>query len=142
MLQPEFAQQSAMTDGPFLVGAAYTGEFPSYYGDPNTSPEGRLVVVGDGDFVNETIVGAVPGNIEFGLNLVDWMIQDEALLSIRSKKIEPRTLGETPESIRPWIKNINLIGPILFIMLFGLFRWRQRKARQIVIQAEIQNMNA
>ena len=142
MLQPEIAQQSAMNEGPFLLGAAYTGTFPSFYGNPNTSDQGRLVVIGDGDLLNESIVGAIPGNIELGLNMVDWLIQDEAMLSIRSKKIEPRTLGETPENIRPWVKNINLIGPILLIVLFGLFRWRQRKARQVVFQAEIQNMNA
>ena len=142
MLQPEVAQQSAMNEGPYLIGAAYTGSFPSFYGNPNTSDQGRLVVVGDGDFLNESIVGPIPSNIELGLNMVDWLIQDDALLSIRSKKIQPRSLGETPESIRPWVKNINLIGPILLIVLFGLFRWRQRKARQIVFQAEIQNMNS
>lgn len=142
MLQPEIAQQSALNEGPFLIGAAYTGSFPSYFGEPNTSDQGRLLVIGDGDFLNESIMGAIPGNIELGLNMVDWMIQDDALLSIRSKKIEPRTLGETSESVRPWVKNINLLGPILLIVLFGLFRWRQRKARQIVFQAEIQNMNA
>ena len=142
MIQPEIAQQSALMDGPFVIGASYTGEFPSYYGEPNLSDQGRLVVVGDGDFLNETILGAIPGNIEFGLNMVDWMIQDEALLSIRSKKVEPRTLDETSEDIRPWIKNLNLFGPILLIVLFGLIRWRQRKGRQALFQAEIQNLNA
>ena len=141
MLQPEFAQQSAMNEGPYLIGAAYTGAFPSYYGNPNSENQGRLVVIGDGDFLNESIVGAIPGNLELALNMVDWLIQDEALLSIRSKKIQPRTLGETSENVRPWIKNINLIGPILLVVLFGIFRWKQRKIRQALFQAEIQNMN-
>ncbi len=89
------------------------------------------MVVGDGDFINESIVGPIPGNIEFGLNIVDWLVQDEALLAIRTKKVAPRSLRPTSEGVRPWIKYGNMIGPVLLVILFGLARWRQRKKRQI-----------
>ena len=140
MIQPEMAQNAAFVGGPYPLAAAYTGQFTSMYG-ATPSAEARLVLVGDGDFLNESIVGAIPDNIEFGLNMVDWLVQDDALLSIRSKKIEPRTLGETPENMRPWIKNINLLAPVLLILLFGVIRWRQRKTRQVITQAEILNSN-
>ena len=90
-------------------------------------------LVGDGDFINESVIGAIPGNIELGLNAVDWLSQDDDLLSIRSKKIAPRTLEETSEDVRPFIKYTNMFGPALFIILFGLIRWRNRKSRQIII---------
>ena len=93
----------------------------------------RLVVVGDGDFLNESILGAVGSNTEFGLNMVDWLAQDEALLAIRSKSIEPRGLRETPEGLRPLIKYGNMVGPLLLIILFGFGRWRKRRNRQIVV---------
>ena len=80
----------------------------------------------------ESVMGAIPGNIEFGLNMIDWLVQDDALLAIRAKKVEPRSLRPTPEGIRPWIKYGNMIGPVLLVMLFGLVRWRRRKNRQIV----------
>jgi len=91
------------------------------------------VLVGDGDFVNESLVGAIPGNAEFGLNIVDWLVQDEALLSIRAKKIAPRALREVSPGLKPWIKYGNMLGPVLFVMLFGLIRWRGKKNRQIII---------
>ncbi len=141
MIQPDMAQRASLSGGPYLLAAAYTGQFPSRYGVSDAADNARLVVVGDGDFLNESIVGPVPDNIEFGLNLVDWLVQDDALLSIRSKKIEPRTLRETSESIRPWIKNINLLGPVVLILLFGLYRWRRRKTQYVLHQAEINAIN-
>jgi len=132
MLQP--TQTSAtLSGGPYLLGAAFTGAFPSAYTPGRTSVETRLVVVGDGDFVNESILPPSGGNAQFGLNLVDWLAQDDALLSIRSKSIEPRTLNDVSEGVRPWVKYTNMIGPLLIVVIFGLVRWRRRRGRQIVV---------
>ena len=134
MIQPMMAQQTAsFSGGPFLFAAAYRGVFPSAYAQSRLSESSRLVVVGDGDFINETIVGARQGNVEFGLNMVDWLIQDEALLAIRAKKIEPRSFDQISEGARPWVKYGNMIGPVLLVVLFGIYRWRRRKNRQILV---------
>ena len=132
MIQPGMPGQE-FAGGPYTIAAAYTGAFPSAFQNGVSSEDTRLIVVGDGDFLNESVVGAIPGNIEFGLNMVDWLVQDDALLAIRAKKIEPRTLGETSESARPWIKYLNMLLPTLLVVAFGLIRWRQRKNRQIVL---------
>ncbi len=132
MLQPT-ETSATLSGGPYLLGAAFTGPFPSVYTPGRTSPPTRLVVVGDGDFVNESIVPPNGGSTQFGLNLVDWLAQDEALLSIRSKSIEPRTLRDTSEGMRPVIKYVNMLGPLLIVVLLGLVRWRRRRARQIVV---------
>lgn len=132
MLQPT-ETSATLSGGPYLLGAAFTGPFPSVYTPGRTSPPTRLVVVGDGDFVNESIVPPNGGSTQFGLNLVDWLAQDEALLSIRSKSIEPRTLRDTSEGMRPVIKYVNMLGPLLIVVLLGLARWRRRRARQIVV---------
>ncbi len=132
MLQP-VETSATLSGGPYTLAAAYTGTFPSAFETGRQSLPTRLVVVGDGDFINESIVGPVPGNIEFGLNMVDWLVQDEALLAIRTKKVAPRSLRPASEGVRPWIKYGNMIGPVLLVILFGLARWRQRKKRQIVV---------
>ena len=132
MLQPT-QSTAALSGGPYTLAAAYTGTFPSAFIPGRTSMPARLVVVGDGDFLNESILGAVGSNTEFGLNMVDWLAQDEALLAIRSKSIEPRKLRETPEGLRPLIKYGNMVGPLLLIILFGFGRWRKRRNRQIVV---------
>jgi len=132
MLQP--AQTTAtLSGGPYLLGAAYTGPFPSAYSPGQASVPTRLVVIGDGDFINETLIPPRGSSIQFGLNLVDWLVQDEALLSIRSKSIEPRTLRDVSEGMRPVIKYLTMLGPLLIVVLFGLVRWRRRRARQIVV---------
>ena len=139
MLQP--VQTTAkLSGGPYTLAAAYTGTFPSAFETGRQSLPTRLVVAGDGDFINESIVGPQPGNIAFGLNMVDWLVQDEALLAIRTKTVAPRSLRPTSEGTRPWIKYGNMIGPVLLVMLFGLARWRQRKKREIaVVKREIED---
>ena len=132
MLQP-VETSATLSGGPYTLAAAYTGTFPSAFDVGRQSLPTRLVVVGDGDFINESIVGPIPGNIEFGLNMVDWLVQDDALLTIRTKTIAPRSLRPSSESVRPWIKYGNMIGPVLLVVLFGLARWRQRKNRQIIV---------
>lgn len=131
-IQPIF-EQAEFSDGPFVMSADYRGVFPSAYDAGRTSLTTRLVLVGDGDFLNESIIGPVPGNTEFGLNLVDWLVQDEALLTIRSKKIEARSLDEVSAGLKPWIKYGNMLGPVLIVILFGLIRWRRRKSRQFIV---------
>ena len=126
-------QSFPLEQGPFPLAAAYTGTFPSAYQPGRTGVASRIVLVGDGDFLNEEIVGAIPGNIDFGLNLVDWLVQDEALLGIRAKSVEPRMLEPVSDGLRSLIKYGTMIGPVLLIMLFGLLRWQRRKNRQIIL---------
>ncbi|TDI69254.1 MAG: ABC transporter [Bacteroidetes bacterium] len=131
-IQP-MLEQAQLSGGPFVLASAFRGEFPSAFESGKRSLSTRMVLVGDGDFINESLVGAIPGNIEFGLNIVDWLVQDEALLSIRAKKIAPRALREVSAGLKPWIKYGNMLAPVAFVMLFGLIRWRGKKNRQIII---------
>ena len=133
MIQPMQQQQPDLSGGPFVLAAAYRGTFPSAFTTGATSPPTRMVLVGDGDFLNESIVGQIPGNIRFGLNMVDWLAQDDALLTIRAKDVEPRRLPEVSEGLRPWIKYGNMLLPVLIVCLIGLWRWRRIRARDVVL---------
>ncbi len=118
-----------MEEGPFPLAASYSGTFPSAFEAGRTGLPARVVLVGDGDFLNERIVGAIPGNVDLGLNLVDWLVQDDALLAIRSKRVAPRLLEPVSDAVRPWIKFGTMLGPVLIVLLVGLWRWRRRRAR-------------
>ena len=134
MIQPGMPpNMQELTGGPYAIAASLSGSFPSAFNGASTSEDTRIIVVGDGDFLNESIVGPIQGNIEFGLNMVDWLVQDDALLAIRAKKIEPRSLNEVSDGARPWIKYINMLMPALLVVLFGLYRWQKRKSRQIIL---------
>ena len=133
MLQPTQTTAS-LSGGPFVLGAAYTGAFPSAFDPTRTGLPTRLVVIGDGDLFDETLLGAPAGqHAILGLNIVDWLGQDEAMLSIRAKSLQARNLREVGDRTKSIVKYSNMAGPILLVMLFGLVRWRRRRGRQIVV---------
>src|SRR5690606_8914794 len=53
---------------------------------------GRLVVIGDVDFLQDRFVQSNPQNLAFAANAVDWLAQDEALIAIRAKNRTPPPL--------------------------------------------------
>ena len=126
MLQPGSVDDQELSGGPYVLAAAYSGQFPSFTVDGAVGMETRIVAVGDGDLPNETLAGPIPSSIEFMLNIVDWLIQDEDILSIRSKKIDPRPLDPIGDSLKAPIKYFTLLFPPFLIVVAGLFRWRRR----------------
>jgi len=61
-------------------------------------------------------------------NLADWMVQDEALIGIRSKTIQVPALEPVEDGKLAGIKLGLLFGPIGLLLLFGGARagWRRR----------------
>jgi ABC-type uncharacterized transport system involved in gliding motility auxiliary subunit len=56
-------------------------------------PEGRVVVVGDSDFISNNLAGATNlGNADLFLNMVNWVAEDEDLISIRPREAEDRRI--------------------------------------------------
>ena len=88
--------------------AAGNGE-SSGEGD-GSATEGRMVVVGDVDFLQEQFLRANPQNLVFTLNAIDWLAQDEALIGIRSKLRTPPVMAFTSEFQRGALKWGNLVG--------------------------------
>ncbi len=88
----------------------------------------RLVAVGDSDWITDQLVNRYSNNLLLGLNLVDWLTQDETLASIRSKVVAPRTLVFTSSGQRNLIQYVNVAGiPAAFIVL-GLARFARRRS--------------
>jgi ABC-type uncharacterized transport system involved in gliding motility auxiliary subunit len=134
--------------GPFPFLVALTGPLRSFFEtrpvpapDPDAPPmtesdtpeesrfvvEGaptRLVVAGSADLV--------ANNGAFMLNLADWLVQDEALIGIRSKTATlPALDPSTPNEQLGWKVFNLLVGP-LALFVFGLTRqmWFRRRARR------------
>lgn len=79
----------------------------------------RLVAAGSADFV--------ANNVSFMLNLVDWLVQDETLVSIRAKQVRMPQLDKIEPGDARIAKAANLLtGPAL-LFLFGLARWGSRR---------------
>lgn len=107
--------------------AAGNGESSSE-GD-GSGAEGRMIVVGDVDFLQEQFLRSNPQNLVFTLNAIDWLAQDEALIGIRSKIRTPPVMAFTSEFQRVTLKWGNLVGvPLLFVAL-GVVRVTGRRRR-------------
>jgi len=87
--------------------------------------ETRLVIVGDSDFLNNGLMG-VPGNRDFGLNIMNWLAQQENLISIRPKDPEnrPLTLSSSQKTLTNWMTLV--IVPLLLIGNGVRLWWKSR----------------
>ncbi|MGH7577284.1 MAG: Gldg family protein [Longimicrobiales bacterium] len=119
----ELAQQlvaAAIDAGTDTEGAA---------GDEGGAPadRGRLVVVGNAEFLTDGFAQNNPQNVIFAANAVDWLAQDEALIGIRSKDRTPPPLVFESEGGQAALKWANLIGVPLLFVAFGATRVMQRR---------------
>ncbi|MBI3099134.1 MAG: GldG family protein [Planctomycetes bacterium] len=148
----------------FTLAATASGKFHSFYADksppipkppegPDAKPpdplpppvkdgekEGRLVVVGDADFLlADTMLGwpeqGRPNNTPFVLNLVDWLARNEEAAGIRPRDITARPLKiEDDETLfglqaTTVYKVGGIAGMPLLVALLGLVRWLWRRSQ-------------
>jgi gliding-associated putative ABC transporter substrate-binding component GldG len=116
--------------GPFTLAAVVEGNFKSFYAEKEEaikeSPSTRIMVVGTSRFVEKGFPVRSESNYSFFLNMIDWLVQDEALISIRSKGVAYRALKEISAAKRTLIKYGNILFMPLLYVLYGLFRWKMR----------------
>jgi gliding-associated putative ABC transporter substrate-binding component GldG len=88
----------------------------------------RIVVVGDGDFIQDEYSGGSRDNIIFASNMIDWLADDIGLALIRSRDTSPKPLAEVSEGTKSLVKGLNLAAPPLLVVIVGVLRWRWRVA--------------
>ncbi len=102
--------------------------------DPNrkiipSNNKGRLVVIGDEDFV--TGQNATQQNIAMFANIVDWFSLDDNLISIRTRAISNRTMDSDmlkSSSGKPnLIRIINLATMPIVVIIIGLLIFLRRR---------------
>ncbi|HXH86226.1 MAG TPA: GldG family protein [Nitrospira sp.] len=105
------------TMGPLSLGVAASN---------NATEKGaRLVVFGDSDFASNEAVGQA-SNGDLFLNAVDWLAQDENLISIRPKKVTNRSVNLTAGgaiALR-WLDIFGLPGMVIIV---GIVIWWKRR---------------
>lgn len=92
----------------------------------------RLVVFGTSRFIQSEFPDR-PSNYGLFGNLIDWSVQDEALIQIRSKGFSRRPLKELPNGVRMLYKYLMLLGLPLFSLILGLWMWRTQKTRRALL---------
>lgn len=114
--------------------AAVRGELDSRYGNPKGG-SGRVLVAGGSSFATDEFLSR--GNEALLLNLVDWLLLDEALLEVRSRGLAAAPLAELADGARRGVRWGNVAGIPLAFIAFGLVRWRRREGRRDRVRAEV-----
>jgi ABC-type uncharacterized transport system involved in gliding motility auxiliary subunit len=104
------------TMGPLTLGIAATRP---------QKGKARLVAIGDSDFAANQAIGQA-SNGDLFYNTMDWLAQDENLISIRPKTVTNRqvTLTEAQRAGLQWLDLIFLPG---IVILSGVYIWWKRR---------------
>jgi ABC-type uncharacterized transport system involved in gliding motility auxiliary subunit len=119
--------------GPVTLASAVSGpatnapapKEPPQPGETPKQTEARIVAFGDSDFASNAALG-VQGNRDLFLNAVNWLAQQENLISIRPKDPEDRRITLTADQERRIFYLTVLIVPGL-ILLAGVQTWWRRR---------------
>lgn len=87
--------------------------------------EARLVVIGDSDFANNNYV-RLAGNGDLFLNTINWLAQEEDLISIRPKSATNRSVTMTESQQRTFFLLVVLIMPLAVIGMGAYVWWKRR----------------
>lgn len=99
--------------GPITIGMSLQRPLPSENA-AGEAREQRVVVIGDGDFLSNAVVGN-GGNLDLGLNLFNWLTEEDALLNI--------AVRATPDQVLALSRGEQLTIALLFLIVIplGLF---------------------
>jgi ABC-type uncharacterized transport system involved in gliding motility auxiliary subunit len=87
--------------------------------------EQRVVVIGDGDFVSNSYLGN-GGNREFGQRVFDWLLGDDAQITVADKSAPDRELKLSQGALTMLALAFLVALPSLLAVSGGLIWWRRR----------------
>jgi gliding motility-associatede transport system auxiliary component len=124
-------------DGPYVVGGIYTGPIMSYFATAmgNTdviseSTESQIILVADTEFIMDGAGAGAPGNLEFTMNAVDFLVAEGALIEIRSREVAYKPLKEISSGAKKAVRWLNILLPSILLILWGIVRYRQELLRR------------
>ena len=113
---------------------------------------GELMLISDSKFLSDEGGMSIPDNMVFLMNAVDYLADDEDLISLRSREVTSRPLDilqlsdeeeltisqddkdKKADRIKKRWKLANLVLPSLLIIGFGFFRIRKEKNQAEVLK--------
>ena len=91
-----------------------------------TETKGRIVVVGNSEFASNAYAGIAPGNRDFFVNSINWLAEDEDLISIRAVPNEATPIVLTNQAQGLLLYVTVLFIPLAVLLTGGLIWWQRR----------------
>ena len=116
--------------GPVTIGETLTRTAAPAADKAGTAHGGkqqRVIVIGDGDFLANQYVGNV-GNLDLGMNMINWLSEDEHFLDIPAKTAPDTSLQLSP--LQSGIIGFGfLFGLPAVLLVSGMTIWLRRRKR-------------
>ena len=131
-----YADKEPPAEAPAAEGAAQPGPLRNTV---TQSPDSaRLIVIGSGDFVNDTVIDISSqlslerylNSIQLIQNSVDWSVEDLDLLTIRSRGAFTRLLDPLEQSDQTFWEYANYGFVLLALIIIGLLWTSRRRSEQ------------
>jgi ABC-2 type transport system permease protein len=137
---------------PFEATEAVTETVEAPLGTIEVSPEtARLVVIGSAEFIDDAILDLSRqlaqdrylNNLQFMQNAVDWSVEDEDLLTIRSRGTYARLLKPLEEGEQSFWEGLNYALVIVSLLVIGgVWTLRRRSEQPMPLVDEVQIFEA
>jgi len=149
-----FEKDAAETKGVKILGASLSGVFPSWFADkpkpeasnpeeelpdmPESPKPARVIVMSDTDFLTSFLnVSEAVRNLDFLLQALDWLGNDDDIIGIRNRESNTGDLGKILDPAKKtaavrFAQTINIIIMPLLVILAGVFIALRRRAKSRV----------
>ncbi len=107
----------------YTVAAA--GTYRTGKQNNNNNVEGRFIVVGSSDWISNYALG-FGGNRDLVMNMLNWLTNDEDLISIRPKDPEDRRIQLTGSQML-MVRMVSQFLIPIFVIIFGIMVWWRRR---------------
>lgn len=119
-----FRSKKADPDGADILGPVNIAMAVEKEGKKKT----QMVVIGDGDFISNTLIQSYEFNYDLFLNSLNWMSGEVEKISIRPKKIKTSAIELSPEESN-MIFYLAIIALPMVVLIFGINLWWYRRRK-------------
>ena len=102
----------------------------------NDTLTSNIILLGDSNFISDDVGGGIQENTDLVLNAIDFLMGDEELVSLRSRKVTTRPLEEISDGSKKLWKWANRLLPFILVLLMALYKYNSENMRESRLRRE------